>query len=762
MPALDYVSIVRSVYGDRRALLFGAFASAFAAALSAYRAQSLALLGVAIAFVVVGALRYLNMRAFWLADIDGDDANAAEHWEMRALIGGGSVALVYGLWCLVAMLLVNDPYAELVATSLSIAAMVGVCARNFGLDRLVTIQTLLLSVPLSLGLFLTDDFYHPVLAGLLVVMLISFRKLAADIRSILLSAVHGRVDASRLAAELDMAISTLQHGLCMLDAQGIVSVANERATRLLALFGIESLVGRPFIELAERLRADGRLPRTAIERLLDTVAARKSGKVLLVLPRARHFEVTISSRHDRTVLLIEDITERVAAAERIQFMARHDGLTGLPNRSYFSAMVSEDIADQRLGAAHGTRSPLISLTIVDIDDFKHVNDTLGHVVGDRLLVEAGKRLGQAMGPGSILARLGGDEFIIYRANLVDGATADADAAAIQKAFVAPFVLGEIVHSSTVSVGVVTTIPIDDDLDTLMAKADLALYSAKGDGKAKSQTFHAQMEVDYQYRQRLKHDLRDAVAAGALTLAFQPQLDILSRRVISCEALARWDHPTLGPIGPSEFIPLAEESGLITEISRWVLSAATIEAGNWPEDIGVAINISARDFRGGDVGAMVTAALAASGLAPHRLEVEVTETALIDEHEVAWAVLTKLAAQGIGIALDDFGTGYSSLSYLQALPFTKLKIDRSFVADVATDQRAIKLLSNVARLGRDLDLTVVAEGIETEDQLAAIARHSSVDLVQGFLFGRPLSAHEIGLLITAVNLPTAAPTIRKQG
>ncbi|KKB85655.1 hypothetical protein VW29_06445 [Devosia limi DSM 17137] len=758
MPTLDYVSIVRSVYGDRRALLAGAFASALAAGLSAYKAQSLALYLVALAFLGVGLIRYLNMRAFWKAAIESDDAEAAEHWEFRAVIGGGLVATVYGVWCLVAMVLVDDPYAELVATSLSIAAMVGVCARNFGLDRLVTIQTLLLVFPLSIGLMLGGDLYHPVLAGLLIVMLVSFRKLAADIRSILLSAVHGRVEASRLAGELDMAMSTMQHGLCMLDENGAVTVVNERAVRIFALLEITDLLGRPFAGILAELGADGRLPYSAVDRLIDMADKRASGKVLLCLPLGRYYEVTVSSRRERSVMLFEDISERIAAEERITFMARHDALTELPNRAYFSDLVVEDLKARR-AVSGPTRT--ICLMIIDIDDFKHVNDTLGHIVGDQLLTEVALRLRKAVPPDAVLARLGGDEFVVYRRQIDSAGAAQREADRILAAFRAPFHLDGLTLSSDVSVGIVTSQSGDDDIDALMTKADLALYTAKGDGKGRSQIFHTQMDIDYHYRQRLKTDLREAVRTGSLTLAFQPLIDLETRRVVTCEALARWDHPDLGSIPPSTFIPLAEEIGLISDLTAWVLESATAQCSLWPGDVGVAINISARDFRGANMGWLVEQALLRSGLPAHRLEIEVTETAVIEEHDVALGVLRNLAAQGISIALDDFGTGYSSLSYLNALPFTKLKIDRSFVVDIGTNPRALRLLTNVARLGRDLNLTVVAEGVETQEQLNILVAHTRIQQVQGFLFSRPLPAHDIVELIAHFNAPPPPEAITRR-
>jgi diguanylate cyclase (GGDEF)-like protein len=501
------------------------------------------------------------------------------------------------------------------------------------------------------------------------------------------------------------------------------------------------------------------VPQRAAERLMDTVRTGGGGKVVLRLPNTQYIEVTVSSRQDRTVLLFEDISERVKAEERINFMAHYDALTNLPNRAYFTEQVEADLERRRLSKV----GDIAMLMIVDIDDFKHVNDTMGHLIGDRVLVETSERLRHALGQDSLVARLGGDEFIVYRSGA--GADTDlmADAQSILQAFKPNFNVMSEVFSSNVSIGVVVSHDPDDDLDGLMIKADLALYKAKNGGKSQVQSFHDEMDTDYRYRQRLKAELRLALSENGLSLVYQPIVDLKTRRVVSCEALARWNHPELGAIPPSLFIPIAEETGLISEISRWVLKSAATECQNWPEDVSVSVNISARDFRDADVAVMVGDALAASRLAPHRLEIEVTETALIEERQAATTILSALAEQGIGIALDDFGTGYSSLSYLHALPFTKLKIDRSFVMDIGSNPRSLRLLANVAQLGNDINLTVTAEGVETDEQLALIQQHTKVDQIQGYLFGVPLPARDVIELVSRMARASLHPaTTRKTG
>ena len=757
LPPVDYVSMIRSLYADRRVMLLGALSSAVVAVIAGLESHSLALLILAGAFVLVGIARNLDMRSFEKAKVADDDVAGAIAWERRATVGAAAIAALYGFWMCYSFLVVNTAFAEMASLAVTVSVLVGVAGRNFAIDRLVTIQVLLMSVPMAIGMLLDGAIHTALLSVVLIAFFISLRKVAANIRAILLKAVHGRIEASRLAAELDTALETMQHGLCMLDENGLISVANDRAELVFSTFVAGNWAGRPFAALISAAAARGTIPQRAAEQLMDTVAAGGGGKVVFRLADSQFCEVTVSSRQDRTVLLFEDITERVKAEERINFMAHYDALTGLPNRGYFTEQVEADLERRRHAKTASIKTAdLAMLMIIDVDDFKHVNDTMGHLIGDRVLVETSERLSRVLGRDSLVARLGGDEYVVYRSGGVAEADMKADPQAILDVFQAPFrVMGE-VFAVNVSVGVVTSRDAADDLDALMTKADLALYKAKGNGKSQSQVFHDEMDTDYRYRQRLKAELKLAVAEGKLSLVFQPIVDLKTRRVVSCEALARWHHPELGSIPPSLFIPIAEETGLISDISRWVLAKATAECRNWPDDVSISVNISARDFRNADVAGMINDALTESGLAPQRLEIEVTETALIEERDAATTILSKIAKQGIGIALDDFGTGYSSLSYLHALPFTKLKIDRSFVMDIAENPRSLKLLSNVAQLGKDINLIVTAEGVETEEQLALISAHSKVDQIQGYLFGVPLPRREVAELIARMAAHATPP------
>jgi diguanylate cyclase (GGDEF)-like protein len=754
MPAIDYVSIVRSVYNDRRAMVVGALGCVVCTGATGLITGSPVLWAIAAGFFLSGLFRYLDMTRFKSVNIGPTDAEAAARWEVRATFHAASFAFLCGLWCFSCLVFVDSPFSEMMSLVATVACMVGVVTRNFGLDRLLSIQLGIAITLIMAGLLLKNDGYHWFLAFALFPTLIGFRFLAADVRAILLSAVHGRFEASRLAQELDTALDTMQHGLCMLDENGVIAVANDRILATFEGLAPGQWLGKPFRAFLAQAADAGTVPPVTADELLRSLDQQEGSKLLLRLADDRYFEVTVSSRQGRTVLLFDDVTARIKVEERITFMARYDALTGLPNRGYFTEQVDADL--KRWSQSGG--KDMATLMIIDVDDFKHVNDSQGHLIGDRLLVDAAARIRQALGARSLLARLGGDEFIVYRAGAKSAEQVLDDAQTILAAFRTPFdLMGE--HLSVnVSIGAVTSSNTNDDLGMLMTKADLALYKSKARGKAQSQLFHDDMDVEYRYRQRLKAELRDCVLKGGLTLNYQPVIDLKTRRVVGCEALARWHHPELGTIPPNVFIPIAEESGLISDITRWVLMTATAECQNWPDDVRIAVNISAKDLRSGAVTQMVSTALASSGLPAHRLEIEVTETAIIEEREAAIVIFKTLAAQGIGIALDDFGTGYSSLSYLQALPFTKLKIDRSFVIDIANNPRSMTLLTNVAQLGKDIGLTVTAEGIETEEQLALIAAHTKVDQIQGYLFGVPLPRRDVFELIVRMSSGSAQPAI----
>jgi len=429
------------------------------------------------------------------------------------------------------------------------------------------------------------------------------------------------------------------------------------------------------------------------------------------------------------------------ASKRLRHSAQYDELTGALNRAEF-AKVAEGLV-----ASAGQRGLSVAIHFIDLDRFKDVNDTRGHAVGDELLQNVTQRLRQLLGTRERLARLGGDEFAIcqpFAAN-TPGAVSDL-ANDIVKAMAKPFQIGNADLQIGASVGYAFHPTDGTTVSDLLRAADIALYKAKESGRGRALAFDATMEAERQARQRIELGLRHALVHGEFELHFQPLYEASSDRLRGFEALLRLSDDNGTPIPPSEFIPIAEEIGLIGDIGLWVLREACRMARQWPDDLKVAVNLSPAQFTHGSMARTVRDVLTWSGLAPERLELEVTESLLIADTEKVLAELTAIKALGVSIALDDFGTGYSSLSYLWRFPFDKLKVDKSFMTDLVGDKsKSREILSTIIALGRVLDLKVTAEGVETPQQ-AAVLRELDCDLVQGYLFGRPMRATDVAATV----------------
>ncbi len=427
------------------------------------------------------------------------------------------------------------------------------------------------------------------------------------------------------------------------------------------------------------------------------------------------------------IIVVNDLTERKRHEQRIAHMRHHDPLTELPNRSAFNECIGATV---ELAAKAGESFALLSL---DIDRFKAVNDVFGHEVGDALLREVAGRLETAC-TGAFLARVGGDEFAVVSPTGEQPAVAEALAGRIAAAFDSDFEVGGRSLQLRLTVGIGLFPQDGKDVTALVANADAALSRAKMDARGSIRFFEPTMDDELREKRVLQQELRSALARDELTLHYQPQARI-GGEIIGFEALARWHHPRLGLVPPSIFIPLAEESGIVTALGEWVLRTACREAASWPRPLHIAINLSPVQFQHGDLPSLVHQVLLETGLAPARLELEITEGVLIGDFDRAVAILRRLKHLGVHIAMDDFGTGYSSLSYLQSFPFDKIKIDRAFIANLERNPQAATIVRAVIALGRGLDLPVLAEGVETEAQLSFLAAESC-DEMQGYLIGRP--------------------------
>ena len=440
-----------------------------------------------------------------------------------------------------------------------------------------------------------------------------------------------------------------------------------------------------------------------------------------------------------------DITEARRSQRQIEWLARHDSLTGLPNRADFHARLHGACADQLRGG------PSLALLCLDLDGFKTINDTLGHPVGDALLVQVAARLRNCIRGRDVIGRLGGDEFALLMVD-VDEAGADVLAHRLLAAIAEPYEHDGTAIRIGVSIGIMMAPPGGLDAQTLLRSADLAMYQAKGEGRGTARFFDPSMRDTAEDRLLLQGDLRNAIADGQLALHFQPILNALSGRVVAVEALVRWMHPTRGLIPPVDFIPIAEESGQICALGAWVLRRACREATRWPDGIGISVNLSPVQLRDPALGAIVEEALAASGLPAERLELEITESLFLDNNPIVRATLAALKGRGIRIALDDFGTGFSSLSYLRNFPVDTVKIDRSFVRDLGADLEADIIVQAIAGMANGLGITITAEGVETADQAMRL-RASGCTQFQGFLYSRPCTADAVIRFMTSRNTTT---------
>jgi len=449
---------------------------------------------------------------------------------------------------------------------------------------------------------------------------------------------------------------------------------------------------------------------------------------------------------ERTGRLIEanqklkiEIAEREELQAKSQYLAYHDSLTGLGNRLLFKEHLEEALTDVTI-APHQ-----VAVLFLDLDGFKSVNDTLGHSVGDLLLKSIAAKLRNILRPTDRISRLGGDEFAILQMSVVQPESSIALAQEILAIAEQEFDIDG--HDVTVgaSIGIAIASPGETDAETILKSADLAMYSAKSDGRGTYRMFDPEMDSIVQARRILEKDLRTAFSQNEFKLFYQPLVNLHTKRVKAFEALMRWEHPERGLIPPSEFIRVAEEMGLIVPLGEWALRQACAEAMDWPSEVCVSVNLSPLQFSKGNLVSTVVSALASSGLPGSRLELEITETILLEKTERNVSILNQLRGLGVRISMDDFGTGYSSIGYLRSFPFDKIKIDQSFVRDLLVDEGSLAIVRAIARLGVSFGITTTAEGVETEEQMHCLSLEGCVE-AQGYLLSKPVPASEVSELL----------------
>jgi len=541
---------------------------------------------------------------------------------------------------------------------------------------------------------------------------------------------------------LDAALENMSQGLCLIDPQDRIEVFNRRYLEIFKLPADRIKPGMTFKEVLTISVACGNWPNKTVEQVwterVQLLEDNPEGPLLWEFPDGRVVACMYSPTEDgRCVATYEDVTERRQAEAKIMHMARHDALTNLPNRVLF-----KDKMEQALGCGDK-----LAVMFLDLDRFKGVNDSLGHPIGDALLCAVTERLQRVVSDADTVARLGGDEFAIVQSK-ASPTHASELAAQIIDALVEPFdVRGHQVVIGT-SIGIALAPADGTEPDQLLRNADMALYRAKAEGRGAYHFFQAEMDAQMQERRRLELDLRKALLAEQFELHYQPLVDIASGEVSGFEALLRWNHPERGMVGPDVFIPVAEEIGLIVPLGDWVLRQACRDATKWPEKLTVAVNLSAVQFRNPTLALSVMSALGQSGLAASRLELEITETVLLQENRAVLDTLHQFRKLGVRICMDDFGTGYSSLSYLRSFPFGKIKIDRSFIRELGKENDCVVIIRAVMRLGSSLGMITTAEGVETEQQLD-ILRAEGCMQAQGYLFSRPKPVTEIPAMLEKI-------------
>jgi diguanylate cyclase (GGDEF)-like protein/PAS domain S-box-containing protein len=547
---------------------------------------------------------------------------------------------------------------------------------------------------------------------------------------------------------LDAALDNMSQGLCLFDAENRLEVVNRRFFEIFGLSRDRVVPGISFREILElsaaRRNHDGTTASQVLSDQAEVISRQKSGTHYYELSDGRIIASVYSpTSNGGWVATFEDVTERRLAEAQIMHMARHDALTDLPNRVLFRERMEQAL----------DRGDKLAVLFVDLDRFKTVNDTLGHPVGDALLCAVTKRLQDAVRGSDIVARLGGDEFAIVQSGARPTDASELAARIIETVSQPCDVLGHQVVIGA-SVGIAMAPTDGREPDQLLRNADMALYRAKSSGRGSYHFFQPEMDAQMQERHALEVDLRKAIAHGEFEVYYQPIIEVARREIRGFEALVRWNHPQRGLISPGVFIPVAEEIGLIGALGDWVLRQACRDAVAWHEDITVAVNLSAVQFRNPSLPLSIVSALAAADLPARRLELEITETVLLQDDRAVIDLLHQIRALGVRISMDDFGTGYSSLGYLRSFPFDKIKIDRSFVHELGKKDDCLAIVRAVTQLGSDIGMVTIAEGVETDEQLD-ILRVEGCNHAQGYLFSPPRPIGEIPALLEAFKTRAAA-------
>ena len=730
LPPDLYVELVNALFKDGWSLAMGCAATSIAALITAIVTGSLALYAFSLSLPVIAALR-LRVMVKHARIKPANDVATASRWKRSYVFGASAYMGALGFWTLAVFSVTDDGFLRILAFSATICHALGIATRNFSIKSLTDWQIVAGFLSLSAALGLAGGNYPMIIVVILIPFFFFIKTSATRLRTTLLDEVLSKREVTQLAGQLDSALNNMSHGLCMLDTEGNLSVSNEQIAKML---GVPKRAMRPGANIKVLLRLlvrSGAISRIEADNMKKTLRKRANASdhsLVANTPDGRSIEVNVHHMNDEgAVIVTQDVTERRTAETAIYRMVWFDPVTGLPNRRRFEQELSTALLAPQQERENG------AILFLDLDDFKQVNDSLGHARGDKLLSAVGERLRSVVEDKDVVARWGGDEFAILLSPRADPREAANLADRIILEINKPFQIDGYEIIVGASVGVARIYHDGLTLETLLSNADLALYAAKGEGRNRWRSYERQLGLNAQSRRTLEIDLRAAIANESIEVHYQPINNAATREIVGCEALVRWRHPTRGYISPAIFIPIAEELGLMDELGRTILQRACKACASWPERIFVAVNLSPLQVRGGRMANTVKEAVEISGLAPHRLEVEITESTILHDLPSTRQTLRAIRAMGVRISLDDFGTGYSSLSYLHTFPLDKIKIDRSFTMAIGSDQRASIVIASVAGMCKMLGMDVLVEGIETELQMQFVDGLGTVAEVQGFLF-----------------------------
>ena len=763
-------ALIEDLYSALTSFAVGAVGAVLVGLIAASHTGSLWLtyLTVVTAAVVTGrailTIEYYRHRS----SIVGDAAEL-RRWEKWYAAGALAHGACFGSMCLVGLVFTDDPLCHLLLGASAAGFTAGGTARNASRPWIAIAMVSLILLPMAVGFALRSGSIYLALVGFTLAYYLAAVELALFLGTNRLRLLLATRSLAEQNFRFDTALANMSHGLCMFDSEHRLMVWNRRFCEVYGIPPEALAPGMTIRTLIELSAARGNYPDRSVDDLISEIVPLLDSHVVThfrrLLPDGRIIALSYQPMTGGgAVVIYEDVTVRERAEQRARFLATHDDLTGLPNRWTFSEAVSDAV---KAGHRYGH---MFAVMFMDLDRFKNINDTLGHAAGDVLLIETAKRLKACVRKSDVVARIGGDEFVIMLREISDQSQVATVAQKILAAVVQPLTIHDHEYRITASIGI-SMFPTDAlDEESLIKNADAAMYVAKDEGR-NGYRFHFQ-DITSQSIERLmlEASLRGALERNELLLHYQAKQDLSHGGISGVEALLRWQHPEHGLLPPSRFIALAEETGLIVPIGKWVIETACRQNMAWQRQglptLRIAVNLSPRQFADPGLLGDIDAALRESAMAPELLELEITESMVMHNVERAMRVLKAIKSLGVMLAIDDFGTGYSSMSLLKKFPIDVLKIDRSFVREITNNSEDMAIADAIIALGRALDLTIVAEGVETAEQEALLRAHNC-DQVQGYLISKPVPADEFAAFmashtLAALKAQAAKAALRREG